>query len=244
MLVFNEDEHCQKLLEHGFEKFPNRRDLTILCKYWLEHGTSKKELVPKMIEFCKNFNTHFNYAQNEELLLSIVANLDKEGPKVKLCSKIKIFDSEFKALQNIEDKDLQKVAFVMVVLAKWRNANFIYINSESSIKIKDIFTLAHLKKTKKERLHDLFLLNSSGFCDIQLKPLDKIFISCICNDGILKTEFDISDDLIQNWWNLIGPYCQVCGKGFEKNNNKQKYCKDCAKKINIQKTVQNRKSLK
>lgn len=244
MLIFNEKEHCRKLLESGFEKFPNKRDLKILCKHWLEQGTPRKELVAKMVEFCKNFNPHFNYAQNEELLLTIVEDLNKKEPRFSFCNEIKVFENEIWDIQQIADKNLQKIAFVLVALAKWRSANFIYINSASSIKIKDIFTLAGLKKPKKEQLHDLFLLNESGFCDIQLKPLNKLFIPCIQNDGNIKLQFIIDNNLIQNWFDFIGPHCQVCGKGFEKHNNKQKYCKDCAKKINIQKTIQNRQSLK
>ena len=43
----------------------------------------------------------------------------------------------------------------------------------------------------------------------------------------------------------LGEYvmCNVCGKRVVKTNNRAKYCDECAKKINISKTIKNRDSV-
>lgn len=241
MLIFNNELHYKRLIENGFEKYPNKRDLVILCQEWLKEGYSKKELKSKMESFCQQWNSQFNYAKTEGLLLKVLMAVDKlenEPPKFVFNTNIVVFESEINKIKELKDKNLQKIAFIMVCLAKWKNSNFIYLNYDSTIKLKDIFDYAGIKATGKKQLELLHKLNLNNFVDCQLRPLGKFIIDCITNDGDVALSFKINEEMIQNWIDLVCPHCERCGKGFEKNSNKQKYCKECAKIVKNEQTLQ------
>lgn len=232
MLVFDTKKQYNKLILSGFEKYPNRRDLTILCKEWLNNGTDILQLKQKMMTFCKNWNSQFNYAKYEQLFLNVISHIKKEqenGVGFEFNSNIKIYKKELLTIKSLQKLELQKIAFIILSLAKWRNANYIYLDTGSSIKLKDIFTLCDIKSTKKQQMYYLFELNSVSFIDVQLKPLLKLFIPCIQNDDELEFEFEISDNMINEYIKYTLPHCEKCGNLFEKKNNKQKYCCECAK---------------
>lgn len=237
MLIFDEKKHCEHLLANGFEKYPNKRDLTLLCEYWLSNGNSFDSLKSMMIDFCFTWNNQFSPAQNENLILSVLDNIKKVneyGKTFENNKNIIFYKPELDVLLGIKDKYMQRVLFIMISLAKWRNANYIYLNSGSSIKLKDIFSFARIKCTKKEQTMYLHKLNVAGYTDVQLKPLLKIFMPCIVNEGNPILTFCISNEMLDELLNITLPHCEICQKPFEKQGNKQKYCKACAKMIKNQ----------
>lgn len=243
MLIFNEDAHYNHLMECGFEKYPNKRDLVILCEHWLANRLPLESLKDNIIDFCTKWNNQFNEAKNENLILSVIKQVKKNqenGKPFEYNKNIIFYKQELDTILCIKDRKMQKVLFIIISLAKWRNANYIYLNSASSIKLKDIFTLADVKATKKEQMMLLHELNENGFTDVQLKPLLKLLIPCIVNDGEIALSFVISENMIVELLNLILLHCERCGKPFEKQSNKQKYCKECAR---IVKNEQNRSYL-
>lgn len=243
MLIFDENKHCEHLLSSGFEKYPNKRDLTLLCEYWLSKGNRFESLKSMMIDFCFTWNNQFSPAQNENLILSVLDNVKKineNGKSFENNKNIIFYKTELDTLLSIKDKYMQRILFIMISLAKWRNANYIYLNSGSSIKLKDIFTFARIKCTKKEQMMYLHKLDAVGYTDVQLRPLLKFFIPCIVDGGERALSFRISDDMVDELLNITLPHCERCQKPFEKQGNKQKYCKTCAKII---KNEQNRSYL-
>lgn len=235
MLVFDNKKHYDKLIAEGFEKYPNKRDLMVLCQEWFNQGIDTREkLLNEMIAFCKKWNCEFNSAKNENLLYDVLNSFEKSQknpPSFEFNKNIIIYKNEINRLLSIEDKNYQKIGFIMICLAKWRNVNFVYLNSGSSISLKIIYELAGIKATSKEQKTALFYLNITGFLDVQLKPLLKCFIPCIEETGDIAMQFDIDDNMIYNWNYLVMPHCARCDNPFVKRCNKQKYCPECAKII-------------
>lgn len=230
MLIFDEKKQFERLTSLGFEKYPNKRDLLILCKFWLKQGCGAECLKDKMVEFCNKWNSKFNYAKTEPLFLRVLQELFEEKEKnFEFCKEISIYTEERDSLLAFPNKKMARVLFVMICLAKWRNANYIYLNSGSSIKLNDIFELARVKATTKEKHQILYQLNELGFIDVQLKPILKIFIPIIKegDETPIADRITMSDDVVEWILNFILPHCARCGKPFEKNNNKQIYCKFC-----------------
>ncbi|MDK0617134.1 hypothetical protein P5F24_04260 [Clostridium perfringens] len=69
------------------------------------------------------------------------------------------------------------------------------------------------------------------------------------DEGEVVISIDDFVDPIMDYYQYIGKKVKVCeSEGCNKRilikNNKNKYCKECAKKENIRKTLKNRKSLK
>lgn len=234
MLVFDEKEHYSKLMQHGFEKYPNKRDLVILCREWAASGLEANVLKENLVDFCVKFNPQFNYAKMETVILKVVNQVMQELKKPPIFNfnkNIVLYTKEVNDILAINNKNLQKLAFILTCLAKWRNANYVYLNSLSSIKLREVFQFAKIKATAKEQYQYLHELNSIGFLDVQLKPLLKFFIKSIVNDGQKKLQFKISSNMIDNWLEITCPKCERCGAPFERITNNQKYCRLCAKKI-------------
>lgn len=244
MLIFDNEKQYQNLINNGFEKYPNKRDLVILCEHWLKDGLSVGDLRDNICDFCLHWNNQFNIAQNENLIFSVInqvkKNIDNKKP-FENRTVIIFYKSELDTILEVKDKNMQRVLFVMICLAKWRNANYIYLNSGSSIKLKDIFCLADIKCSKKEQMMCLHRLNECGYTNVQLRPLLKFFIPCIVEDGEPALSFNISENMIDELLNITLPHCERCGKPYEKQGNKQKYCKNCAR---IVKNEQNREYLR
>ena len=234
MLVFDTNKQYNKLMEFGFEKYPNRRDLLILCKEWIKEDSNFDTLLESMKNFCQKWNSQFNYAKSESLFLSVINQIQKEqicGVSFEFNSNIKIYKTEIDEINELKDLSLMKVAFIIICLAKWRNVNYIYINTGSSIKVKDIFNLAGIKETGKHQQEILHKLNDIGFIDVQLRPLLKVFVPCIVDNEEVALEFNVCDSMIDYFLEYILPHCERCGKAYEKHNNKQKYCPECAKEV-------------
>lgn len=243
LLILDNEKHYDNLIAHGFEKYPNKRDLLLLCQMWYKNGTSFDALKDKMVDFCFTWNPHFNLAKNEQLLLDVIATLNQqlttEAP-FSFNYLINIYKEEILEIKKLKNNKLEKILFIIICLAKWRNANFIYLNAGSSIKLKDIFDLAQVKATKKQQLAMLHQLTEMGYLQPQLKPLMKCFIPCIVNEGTLIEAVKIDDAMINMLPILYMPRCARCGKPFEQHSNRQKYCPECARIVNIEKTIQNR----
>lgn len=245
MLIFDEKQHFENLGKNGFEKYPNKRDLTCLCSGWISQGAQIKDLKFLMSNFCKQWNIKFNYAKNENLLLSVVDSFkNNENNKIRahINNRILIYNSEIEIIKQLSGKKNQKVAFAILCLAKWRNSNYIYLNDSSSIHLKDVFSLVGLKDTNKNMNLILHSLNEQGFLDVQLKPIMKCFIPCIVKEGEKFLDFEISEENVKkNLLEIIGCKCEYCGNLFERIKNNQKYCAECGKKMNIIKTLERRR---
>lgn len=231
MILFNEQEHINNLLNNGFQKYPNQRDLILLCKYWLDKGIDYCDLKDNMIEFCYRFNNKFNYPKNENLIMSVLEIMQSENlPKYFYDNNVTINTIILEEIKKIPDTEAQKIAFVILCLAKWKNNDYIYLNNSSTIKISEIFKLANIQCTKENQYKILNKLYLCGFLNIQLKPILKCFIPLLQNNYDICNEitFIIDNNLIQVWYDYIYPHCLCCGKGFEKKSNSQKYCRKCA----------------
>jgi len=241
MLIFDKEKHFENLEKNGFEKYPNKRDLTCLCEGWLKKGAKLDDLKFLMSNFCKQWNSKFNYAKSENLLLSVVSNFNLPTNNVttfNFCNVILIYNSEIETIKRLSGKKAQKVAFAILCLAKWRNADYIYLNESSSIHLKDIFSLVGIKDTIKNMSLILHSLNEQGFIDVQLKPIMKCFVPSIVQSGDIFTEFNISEEAIgREMLKVVGFKCEKCGDFYDRIKNNQKYCSACAKVANIEKTI-------
>lgn len=240
MLVFDDDKQFYNLVQNGFARYPNKRDLRILCRKWLQEGVPFEQLCDKVVEFCKGFNSQFNYAQNESLILGVVAELKEVSDYTNpfaLDTSIVIFKEEIEKIKLLGEKALQKILFTIICLAKWRKTNYIYLNCGSSIKLKDIFDLSGIACTKKEQQVYLHELNTMGAIEVQMKPLLKVFIPCIVEQGEPALDFKIDENLINAWLDVSCPHCERCKSPFERVTNNQKFCKECAKQIKREKDL-------
>ena len=159
-------------------------------------------------------------------------------------------------LSGFESIEIEKILFVMLVLAKANNGIWISYTSN------DIFKLARFKykaRTDKQQIQrEKLIYDLSHFTDgivegnvINVTNFGKqpsIKLNFVSEEGENVIEIDLKeiDNVILkylNWRKKDGyNYCQVCGKEVvSKAKKPTKYCNKCAKIVNIEKTKLNKK---
>lgn len=245
MLVFNKKRQYEKLLENGFEAFPNVRDLTILCQQWIKlYNCNDKDLIFRMTDFCNTWSKEFNSAKAETVMLKALKNARTQEDKEFYCPEIRFYEEEVSVLRSIKNREHQKVYFVICCIAKWQEKDSVFLNSKSFVRLEDIFKYCGINTTKVEQRKIIHDLTTSGLLKFELPPITPMLqcrIVNIKNEGNIVHSFTINDDMVLELPNMVGDKCERCGKMFIKAVHNQKYCQNCAK---IVKNEQNKGYLK
>lgn len=207
MLIFNSKSHFENLLQNGFEQYPNKRDLIILSKYWLMDGiVSHETLKENLILFCKKWNNQFNFTKSEDLILKVIETMKNDNilmPEDYYSQKISFSKKEVEILKRIENYECLAVLFVLMTLSKWYKTSFVYLNSNSSVHLSEIFAFAGIKKSRLEQLQILHWLNENNYINIQLKPLLKCDMLVLDDSQDSNIEFIIDEKMIKNLDKII-----------------------------------------
>lgn len=246
MAIINIVEHYNELLKNGFKKGVNSRDMNIIARELYQNGKSKDEIREYIIKFCRKWNKQFNYARWESKINTVINNLDTPYEN-KIADTICFTLNELEQIEDLPTFDLQKLMFIMMCLAKTYKTNFIYLNSNSKVTLREIYELAKVNTPLSKQDSALYEFVKQGVVDIKLKPLLKCCLLLLENDKDKRTriEFKPNSEMILEYYRYLGTkvvQCEMCGKSIIKTNNKVKYCKDCAKKAKIEKTVEARRN--
>ncbi len=126
----------------------------------------------------------------------------------------------------------------MLVLYKFHNCN------KFKVTLEDLFSLADIKHNAEYRLKFLHQLTKKKLIDID--DQGKRIVKFSDDESEVNITIKRFDNLILHYLYYLGEekikWCEECGENLIRiKNNKVKYCKVCARKININKTVKNRK---
>ncbi|WP_252241655.1 hypothetical protein [Clostridium sp. ZBS18] len=178
----------------------------------------------------------------------------KEGKNIKITQDELKKIKEVGDINGIKAIEVEKILFIMLVLAKstYSEGKDLWCNYSS----KDIFKLARYKyktRTLKNNLQREYLLY-----DIKDTTKDKyisfggenikLLFKNDKSDVILDLQLDENniENIILEYlkWRKLEDYryCSVCGKEIKQKSDKPKmYCTKCARVKNIEKTIKNKK---
>lgn len=213
--------------------------LSRIARYYLDQGYAKTEIRGLLEDFMLRCDPTLNIVKWQALLDRIVKGagkytlIDIDSISITLC--------EIKKIQAIKSKMLQRLMFTMLCLAKYGNAINSNNNNWVNRKDKDIFSLANVKTTIKRQslmINDLWIMGYIGYS----KVVDNVNINVKIINEDSPVALCISD--FRNLGNQYMRYCgekfvecECCGVLIKCNHGKRKYCTDCAKKINREKTL-------
>lgn len=259
--LINEETIANELINNS--KTINEDTITkIRCyiKYLKHENITKREIRNKLDEFMMNNYNGFIMADWDKLLQSMVNKYSKckNSKYRKANDDIEIYRSELKLISEVgdlsgfRDIEIEKVLFIMLVLAKINDSKWVNYTSEEIFKLarfkyktksdvrmiqreKLIYDLANFKDNKilkvtnygKSPSIELLFVKEEGEVDIKLKIKD------IDNIIVEYLKWREKEDYT---------YCEVCGKEVKGRTKPPKYCNKCARKINIEKTIMNRKA--
>ena len=204
-------------------------------------GMAEYEVRDKLSEISRNQNP-YRTEQSTKRYVNGAIKYIKSGMKTKY-DPISFSKEELDYIQSIGDFVLEKEMFILFCLYKCKGEHFSYKNTpfikECKIK-KSEFDVSKLITDNEDSNAFYCALNRYTGC---VSPSE--YIKSLYNEDNIVFTINNYEDVIYYYERYLNPskfvVCKKCGRIIKKKNNNQKYCRDCAKEINIQKTIDNRK---
>lgn len=259
-IVLNEYEWAERMIaDRNLGKKPGET-LSRVAKYYFENRRSKREVRKLLDQFLMQSDPDASLVHWSDTLDKIVKSASKY-PLIQI-DCIHISDTELERIGSLEGKQLKRLAFTMLCVAKYWNLvssnNNYWVNTRDS----EIFQMANI--TVPSRQHDLMYgkLRENGFIKLS-KKIDNLNVQILFADGddAVQSDNGIS---IHDFRNLGYQYLKYCGEPFfececcgitirsrdhsvsrslRKFNHtkgagrKQKYCPSCAAGIKTKQSV-------
>lgn len=254
-IVLNEVEHAKKLYNSSDVGKRPAATLYLIGRYLRQ----KKGLKPRELYKALNDFMVSNYRDyNPDIWESTIERIVKTAKKYPLreIEYIGITRSELDEIQCIPDSKLRRLSFVMLCYAKYYNTISPQNNNWMNVSISDLFSSARVSvRYRDDRFKMLFQLRQLKTSDgnplfsVSKKNTNtnmRLHYVDMAGDPVLK----ISDfrELGYEYLNFCDPgaftRCERCGILIRRNQRRPKYCRECAKYINREKTKERMKQLR
>ena len=236
MIVVNEYEYIENIIRDSV--IPNnisiQKLMFLLAKYFYkEEINNAREYVELIFNKLKQFDlpSTFQKYKYENYLSNLCAKLLSGEINHNLRKNISInfYESEFNKINSCETDKQKKLLFTLYGLAKINEHSNGWIN----YKLKDIFMLANITATVKERALLIYELYRNGYIT-QTRKNDMLSYKVELGDNnedvvmIIDCFENLGNQYIvkhKDGWKM----CKICGKLFKARGKNSKYCKSCSK---------------
>ncbi len=160
------------------------------------------------------------------------ANLANKYPLCE-CNGVWITENELSTIEQLHNKVLERLAFTLLCLAKFRNFQNADNNNWVNCSNGEIYKLACINTTAFDKDIKFNTLNEYGLIEYA-KKVDNLNIQVLYIEDTSEKKLFVSDfrKLGYEWRLYKGEAfirCSDCGMLTKKNSNRSKYCKECAK---------------
>jgi len=229
--IFNEYKYAEELLIKGFSRFMSLQDLTILAKYYKYKGFSSTKIKKELNSFCETFNLEYNEVLHGGYVRTAIRNANKYP--LRFPEEIWLTENELKQISELKDYKLEKIIFVMMILAKFykkmgKNKKFYYLNT----KFTEILKLSKVNINKEQRYYIQNYLYKQGYYEATYFGTFKMNCLDVDNNASGSLLINIGEDIINQYSKYkkdrnIGIRVCECGQTFTPKSNRQKYCEEC-----------------
>lgn len=240
MIVIDEYNYVKKILEEHIipKNMSIKKIMLYIAKYYYSDNLSLNEYIRMIYDKILDFNLPQIYQayKYEDYLKTICKKiLNGEIPtSLRKIDSISLFKSEYENISRCISDRQRKLLFTLYILAKINNCNG-WVNYES----KDIFTLANITTTTKERSLLIYEMYQQGLLE-QTHKNDVIGYKVeLGND---TEEIILTINSFENLGNQFLAFykdnwkmCELCGRMIKKKAPNIKYCKPCSQQKNLEK---------
>lgn len=235
IIILNEREYVDNVLKN--KNVNTSKTYTFLSMYarylYHEKGLRKARIIKELNNFMDENYPHYNPMDWSDSLEKY-ADKAKKYPLCE-CKGVWITENELKTINEIHDKVLERLAFTLLCLAKFRNFRNSKNNNWINYSNGEVYSLACINTPAFEKDIKLNKLKELGLIEYA-KKIDNLNIQVLYIDDDSKKILFVYDfrKLGYEWRLYKGEKyirCADCGILVKNTNGKRKYCKDCAKNI-------------
>lgn len=238
---YNEISYAKKMLDSGFLTNKRMYELNILAKYFFYLGYKPKEVQERVVDFCNNYFDSFSEAKYFDKIQSILNNARKM-PIIEV-GTIQITEKEVEFINSIKEPfKFNDVLFCLLVIKKIREklGQQPYLNCKYTK-----FTKSCGLSSPKVLYPLLRRLEQLGFIRVCRNSNLEILFNVDASNSPTVIEVNDFGNIYAYYHNYLGKgryvECSSCGKMVRVKGNRRKYCNECARIINIQKTLERKK---
>ena len=240
--IFDEKKSIEKMIEERYVDATNPtntiRKLARYNYYINNYGKSKN--YNSIVEYMsQNYSDFSEFAYQKDIDGCIK---DVQKTPWKNISSVDITKSEIDFIKKLDDIKKQKIAFVLLCTAKYRDSYNENNNHKTDISMTDLYKMARVVLPQNERsifLHFLIqdnLIEKHTFASVKNKKL--LFVSEDKNDEIVMSLEEIDFlELAYTYLDYINNHigygrCEKCGRMIKHSKTKpRKYCEECGKDV-------------
>jgi len=241
-----------------------RNDLKILAKYYKHQGKTPKEREQLLYEYCETKGkSWFNKVLHYKLVDNAVNHSRKKENTIVHIESVGITLNEINYILNLELDDLEKkILFAFIVIDKLKkekmkirgletdkNKGNHYFGGSGEFSYKALLDSLQTKLTrsfKEKGIHTTIKkFNELGLTRTARKTsVELLFVEAIEQDENVVIEVKDFDRIGLYYDLYVGDekvkLCESCETPIKVTGNKVRYCKECARRTNIEKTIKNR----
>lgn len=240
-IVLNEKEWAENAISaRSLGKRPVETLGRVARYYYQSEKYKKDDVRNKLEDFLLQCDPSVVLVKWENTIDKLVRSAGKL-PLIEL-DGVDITDAEIEAVQKLNGKQSQRLAFTLLCVAKYWNAIQPQNNNWVNTADKEIMNMANVHTTISRQSLMLHELRNLGLIKFS-KRVDSLNIQVKFINDDSKTALHISD--FRNLGNQYMLYCgdryfqcENCGLTIKRNHNMHRYCPDCATEIHIKKTVE------
>ena len=228
-LLLNEVTEAEQIIDGAISDITISEALSLISRYYRQMlELSPKETKSRLYQWLLTQLNSCNVDDWDEFIDKLISNA-KKYPLLQV-DKIYITKSEISKIQTLKKKNQQKLAFTLLVLAKYGNLKSVKNNSWVLIQQYKAFQLARV--VGDSRWSTMRELKDAGLIDFAHK-VDNINVRVTFIDDDSEPELAVSDlrELGYQYLRYTGEEfveCRECGVLVRKTCINKKYCKDCA----------------
>lgn len=240
---FNEEKDAEEIILNGFpDNTIDYNKIYLVAKYLRQtfsYGAIRLE--KELIKFCQKQDKFFNPVTEAETIKKWIKSAMNYN--LRKIESVIVSQKEIDFLKTIQNPKERKILFVTLILSKTLKQRATKKNKQE-LKTSDNYYVRYNNFQDIIRLSGLNGISEVSLADIFYKH-KKNFTFYSPEKELIKLDFvDIKPDnpfVLSDLENIMNYYdaffgkpkpagiCEKCGESFEKNSNKQKYCKNCSK---------------
>lgn len=240
-IVLNEREVAEAAIATNKLGAKPGETLTRVAKYYAQVEGYKKKEIRRKLEDLLLKNDPRTLLMNWDGALDGIVKTSNKTPLIEL-DGIPITSNELQTIDSLPSKQLARLAFTLLCVAKYWYAvnekNNMWVNTSD----RDIMAMANISasiKRQSELLHNLRELRLIQFS----KRVDNLNVQVLFAEPHGSTTMMVTD--FRNLGNqymlrLGGSFirCEQCGLVVRRKNNAHRYCTDCAAELHSRKSIE------